>query len=114
MQRSKTLIVFLAILVSTQVSFCQDGTSEDQRVRRITYALNDLEKLPYTAEEFSQTIMPYVDENKSSMAPHYPDTNALERGGDAWKAVIVSWIRQYPDEYNDYVIYLETYIRSHR
>lgn len=70
--------------------------------------------LPYDDEYIRTTIIPEVNSNRLSLAPHYPDRNASQGlTSEQIYDQLRIWFETYPSECQAYLDFLRTYIDTH-
>lgn len=114
MQRTINLGLSALFFLCAHMLFSQTEISVDQKLKRIKYAVNDFNGLPYESDVFQNDIVPMIETERASLAPHYPDLSQANGVAAQEDQLYIDWINQYPDEHRDYATYLETFIRSHR
>lgn len=99
-------------------SIANTSYSQELSSERKLYNLHNLEieifKLPYDVEYIKDTLFVEVVDNRMQLAPHYPDISVLPRTKEARDNAYYSWIDLYPTEFDNYFVYLRTFIHAHK
>ena len=83
----------------------------DRKVQRLMSCEREVYKLPLDASYIRGTLVPQIAAERLILAPNYPETN--EVFGAAKEALISDWILNYESEYDQFIVYYETLVRSH-
>ncbi len=83
----------------------------ERKVQRLLSCEKGIYKLPLDASYIRGTLVPEMEAERLVLAPHYPETNGVF--GAAKEALITDWILNYESEYDQFVVYYETLVRSH-
>lgn len=110
MKQLLTGSLVLLLMFSSNLLYSQDEIPTERKVSRMLNAERDIYNLPYERDHIRFVIVPHIEAQRAILAPNYPVTDNIF--GDDLKALVASWIDSYPDEYEDFVLFMETYIRS--
>lgn len=69
--------------------------------------------LPYSADFIRNTIIPEVNAQRLTIAPHYPERSAYGDDGELAHNMLREWFETYPQECTSYIEYLKSFIDSH-
>lgn len=117
--KATLLILFLYTLSSFESNHvfkgdfisCKSEMDVNRKLLRFKYALRDLNNLPYSEEDFANEVMPIVKNKNEELAPNLVLTEYTisESNSEA----ILYWISNYPDEFKNFIEFLEMFNRSH-
>jgi len=116
-----SLILFLFTLTSVNLSSennpqidaysMKDDVDVNRKFLRFKYALRDLNGLPYSDTDFANDVLPLVKSKNQEVAPHLELTEYQITEEN--KTLITTWISSYPEEFTNFIDFLETFNRSH-
>ena len=103
---------FFSILIFVfsffQLSYAQEITPE-QKLKRISNAERDFFRIPVDKTTLREELLPKAYAQRAVLAPNFP-TQFTDENDRMIK--VQEWIQNHDNEYQDYVLYLETTIRS--
>jgi hypothetical protein len=111
----KKMIVFCLFMIGfswINTAFSQDEVTIDRKIRRFVSAETSVYKLPIEKNELRTVYIPQINENRTQLAPHCPVTNGVFHEENLQQ--VQQWIELYPNEFQDYIVYLERFIRTNR
>jgi len=82
--------------------------NELARVHREVFAL------PYDYEYIKGTLMVQIEKKRLEIAPHYPSREVTGTDQSKVMSEFKSWYENYPQEFIDYVNYVEQFIQKHK
>lgn len=109
----KYLLSFLLIVTIATFGNVAHSQTEIPLERKVTRMLNaeaDIYRLPHDSDHIRFVIVPHIEAQRAILAPNYPITDNVFN--EQLKGIIGQWIEDYPEEYEDFVLFMETYIRS--
>src|SRR5690606_7028501 len=103
------LLLILFLLLGTTSTVSAQEISLDQKTKRFNNAERDFLKIPVDRTVLREELMPEAYNERSILAPHFPSSfiDASDRQNQ-----VINWIESHPQEYEEYVLYLEVTIRS--
>lgn len=108
------LTSMMTLLMVSFVAFntsAQNEITTHRKVVRLLKAEHDIYNLGFDKNYVETTILPEVEQNKSLLAPHYPEL--LTNNPDDKYAALSQWIEEYQNEYEAFATYYETLVRSY-
>ena len=73
---------------------------------------NGIYKLPFTKEHIREIILTEINLQREALAPNFPNLRNVYN--EEKEAVLATWIASFPTEYDNFSLYLQTYLRSNR
>ena len=83
-----------------------------RKVRRMISLENGIYKLPFTKEHIREIILTEINLQREALAPNFPNLRNVYN--EEKEAVLATWIASFPTEYDNFSLYLQTYLRSNR
>ncbi len=106
------LSILFFVVPFNNISFSQEEVPIDRKLNRLNNLENGIYKLPFDKNHIRTVIVPEIEEQRNILAPNYPDV--LHKYNEEKNNLLKNWIENYPSEYEVYVDYLQTYLRSHK
>ena len=88
------------------------NTENSRELNRLIRINNGISQLLNSNEEFNTLEAPNLATKKVEFAPNFPVLTGLDEAQS--NNLVESWIIGYKEEYDDYILYLETLYRMHR
>ncbi len=92
--------------------YLSDGIPLERKLRRLKNAENHIAQLPFERDVLRSEIIPGIETKRKELAPNYPDLKEIF--GTEKDQLQEDWIMHHIDEFDAYILYLETYLRSFR
>lgn len=108
------LTCLMTFCMSSMISFSTTAQSEiptHKKIVRLLTAEHDIYRLGFNKEYVLENILPDIEHQRSLLAPHYPEL--LTNNQDEKYNALENWIVSYQNEYEAFVLYYETLIRSY-
>lgn len=102
-------LLILFLFIGTTCTVSAQEISLEQKTKRFYNAERDFLKIPVDRTVLREELMPEAYNQRSVLAPNFPTSfvDVYDRQNQ-----VAEWIESYPQEYDDYVLYLEVTIRS--
>lgn len=83
-----------------------------RKVRRMISLENGVYRLPFTKEHIREVVLSEINIQREILAPNFPDIRNVFN--EEKEAILATWIASFPLEYDNFSLYLQTYLRSNR
>lgn len=113
------LFSLLALLVMSGAFAQNDITNSVSIDRKINHFLSlegHIYSLPVDKTEIIETILPKIESNRHQIAPNFPEKiyiNHAVTSQETKEDELKTWILSFPEEHDQYRIFLEDLIRSY-
>gem|GEM_PF-6285299 len=92
-------------------SSAQSEITTHRKVVRLLKAEHDIYNLGFDKNYVETTILPEINQNRTLLAPNYPEL--LTNNPDDKYAALTIWVEEHENEFDAFVLYYETLVRSY-
>jgi len=96
--------------VKSKIILSDIQVTHERKVQRLMNCEKDIYHLPHDVSYIRGTLIPEMEAQRLILAPNYPETDGVF--GAAKESLISDWILNHESEYDQFVVYYETLIRS--
>ncbi|MEX1190339.1 MAG: hypothetical protein WEA99_00105 [Brumimicrobium sp.] len=107
----KLFFISTIFFLISLASFSQDTSTSEQRAKHLSALHKNLFSLEDNSDDVINEILPLIEDSRTELAPNYPKRPIQEHS--TFNELIINWIENYPEEANNYIEYLENYLRNY-